>query len=61
MIFVNENGILEETEDIQYNQSSDHQETYFQFDLNDEPASLSWADNSMQDFDLNQFPPNDDE
>jgi len=60
MVVLNENGILEETMDIQYNQSND-QEIYFQFDLNDEPATPFWADKPMHDFDLNQSPPDEDE
>jgi len=61
IIFLNENGQLEETGKLYYNRSSSNQETYFDSDPKDQFTSSSGKNKSNQDFNLNELPPGEDE
>jgi len=54
---------LEETENLEYKQSSQsiHQVSNLQTDPNYQLASSSGVDKLIQDFDLNQIPPVEDQ
>jgi len=62
-IFLNENGVWEETGNLKYNQSSPsfHQDTNFQSDPSNQFSSSSGIKKRIRDFDLNQTPPSEDE